>query len=363
MPDREKLELGVLINQAQSLMATARPQDGPQTAGPQPEASQPELRALMCCVTGSDTFVDRLIQGLLPRIQITKLVSGQLNDFLGAMRDYPVIWLEWGDDLAIHLTNREKSALANKRVILRIHRFELFNGKAAMIDYSCVDDLILVCNYMRDMLLKAKPEIARQVKRIHVIPNGVDLEAYRPGAARSGHDIGFVGYLALRKAPMVLMHAFETLHRADPRFRLHIAGKFQDSQIEHACRGFITANELHDKIKFHGWVEDVAAWLHDMDYVISTSLSESQGLGIQETMATGCAPLIYNFPEAESIYPREFLWRNLAELAILARQRRDPEAMRGFIKNNYSLETQLDSLRRMFLGKERVTFADYRFSG
>jgi len=380
-PPPERREMLDLINQARarrglaprdetSCLAQAPAQDlGPYgypappglEEAPTPTPAASAQRLLMCCVTGSDNFVDQLIAGLAPDIQVEKLVSSLSDDFLAAIARHQTIWLEWGLDMAASLTNQGKAHLAGKRVILRIHGYEILSGEAEKIDYSVVSDLVLVGRHMRRFLLAAKPEIARQVPRIHVIPNGVDTGRFRLGERRPGHNLAYLGWINHKKGPMVLMHAFHHLHRREPRFCLHIAGEFNQSHYQPALQGFIEQNGLAGAVKFHGWVRDVPAWLADKHYLISTSLSESQGLGIMEAMATGMMPLIYAFPGAESVYPPELLWRNFDELAELVEREIPPAALRRFVEENYSLDLQVDRTRRMILDQETIDFPGYHW--
>jgi glycosyltransferase involved in cell wall biosynthesis len=170
-------------------------------------------------------------------------------------------------------------------------------------------------------------------------------------------EIAYVGYLNFKKGPMELMYALEALRRRDGRCRLHVAGVFQDLYSETACRHFLAQNHLEEAVRFHGWVQDVPAWLADKNAIICTSLSESQGLGLMEAMAMGVKPLIYNFHTAEHIYPRQWLWNNLDELAQMLHQAHDPQEVRRFVEENYSLDLQVGRLLRMLQGREEVVFA------
>lgn len=320
--------------------------------GPQP--------ILLCCRPGFDNFIDDFIAGLAPDIPFTKLVSDNPREIEAAVRGHQSIWLEWGNDISAAITKELGRRLKGKRVFLRIHHYEVLERVALGIDYRPVTDLIFVCNLMRDLLLRDRPEIRGQVERIHVIPNGVDIERYRLTPRPPGRNLAYIGYLNYKKAPILLMHAFEALRRRDPACRLHVAGSFQDAYNENACHAFLAKNGLTGAVAFHGWVDDIPAWLADKQYLISTSLSESQGMGIMEAMATGCEPLIYNFVGAELIYGRRWLWNNLSELAARLDRQPDPDAARGFVAANYSLAIQLASLRRMILGREAINFAGPR---
>jgi glycosyltransferase involved in cell wall biosynthesis len=331
--------------------AAPPPNDRPQAAGGD--------SLLVCCVTDSDNFVDGFIRGLAPRVRVEKLVSSLSDDFLAGIARHETVWLEWGMDMAAALTNHAKERLRGKRVILRIHHYEVFSGQAEDIDYGPVSDLVFVCRHMRDMLLAKKPEIRDQVERIHVIPNGVDMERFQPAARRPGFNLAYAGWLNYKKGPMVLMHAFEALHREEPRFRLHLAGRINQEFYEPAIQGFLQNNGLGDAVVFYDWVEGMDRWLADQDFIICTSLSESQGMGLMEAMASGVMPLIYNFPGADQIYPRKLLWSNLGELVELTRRQADPADLRAFVEQNYSLDLQVERTRRMLLEKKETVFAGY----
>ncbi|MFH1057312.1 MAG: glycosyltransferase family 4 protein [Pseudomonadota bacterium] len=345
--------------------AKPRPAAGPTTApapapAPAITVSEGPQPILLCCRPGFANFIDEFIAGLAPDIPFTKLVSDNPPEIEAAVRRHQAIWLEWGNDLTAAITKELARHLTGKRVFLRIHHYEVLERVAFNIDYRPVTDLIFVCNLMRELLLRDRPEVAQQVPRIHVIPNGVDIERYRLVDRPPGRNLAYIGYLNYKKAPILLMHAFEALHRRDPACRLHVAGSFQDAYNQNACHAFLAKNGLKDAVTFHGWVDDIQAWLADKQHLLSTSLSESQGMGIMEAMATGCEPLIYSFVGAELIYGRRWLWNNLTELAQRLDRPPDPAAARDFVAANYSLAIQLTSLRRMILGRELISFAGPR---
>ncbi|MFZ5585160.1 MAG: glycosyltransferase [Thermodesulfobacteriota bacterium] len=334
-----------------------RPERAPQPAAP----AGPARPLLLCCAPGTDAFVDGIVSGLAPEHQVEKLVSEQRQDFVDAIRRHDTVWIEWGNELAEFLTKQAGAELMGKRVILRIHAYEVMSGLAQRVDFTRVTDLVFVCAGMRDLLLAARPEVRRQVRRIHVIPNGIDTDRIQLTARRPGFELAYVGYINFKKGPQLLWHALRALHAHEPRCRLHVAGVFQDGYHEIAFRHFLSRNGLEGAVRFHGWVKDIDRWLADKNAILCTSLSESQGLGLMEAMASGVRPLIHNFHTAEGIYPRQFLWNNLDELVELFRQPYDPALGRRFVADNYSLALALARLRRMLAGEDEVVFEGFTF--
>lgn len=314
---------------------------------------------VLCCLKGFDNFVDDLIAAMKPDVEMIKVVSNNMEEYAAALADRDTVWLEWGNQLAEAFTRRTPRLLDGKRVILRIHSYEVLDGLADRIDFTLVDDLVFVAPHIRDILLTRRPDIGSLVKRIHVIPNGVDCGAFAPIEREPGHNVAFLGTVDFKKDPMVLMHAFQSLHRRDARCHLHIGGASGHLRYRVSMPHFVRNNGLEGAVTFHGRVLDVPAWLRPMHFIICTSLMEGHPVGLLEAMATGCRPLIYNWPGAEAFYPREYLWNNHDELRQRMTDGPDPAGVRAFVQSNYSVSRQAEAVKRMLLDGTTEVFPGF----
>lgn len=311
------------------------------------------LRVLLLCAPEMDNFVDDFIAALRPEIEITKLVGNHKGEIERAVSQFEVIWLEWGNELAQAVTYGMAAALKHKRVICRIHSYEVLNGLADEIFYPALTDLIFVTDYMRRILQDRKPE-AGQVPRVHIIPNGVNMQRFAFRKNRPGPNLAYVGGIGYKKDPTLLLHAFWRLHQTRPVYKLHLAGLFEEMRYAYSLKNFIDNNQLASAVFFNGWQKDVAGWLQDKHFIVSSSLMETQQMGIMEAMAMGIKPLIYYWPWAATIYPRDLLWANLDEFVGKVNGPYHSEKYRQFVQDNYSLELQCDRLRRMLLRGETI---------
>ena len=291
---------------------------------------------------GLENFVAPVAEELAKRgHQTTVMAEPNDQKLVDAVLDNEIIWIEWGNELARNLTT-DMALLNQRNVILRLHSYEAFMPWIHYINWDRVDHLIFVAKHIKDLVLEQVPKIEKMVGGIHVIPNGVDLDKFPFVDRPRGKKIAYIGYLNYKKGPMLLLHAFHRLTKIDKEFKLYIAGKFQEPRYELYFKQFIEELDLQDKVIFNGWITDMNAWLKDKNFVVSSSLLESQGMGIMEAMATGCKPLIHNFYGATNVYPRQYLWTTIDEFVGMAREKVIPASYRSFVENSYSINKQMD---------------------
>jgi glycosyltransferase involved in cell wall biosynthesis/SAM-dependent methyltransferase len=323
-------------------------------------------RVLLCCLPNLDNFVDDWIQALGQRIRITKLVSERIEDFLNALPAYDVIWLEWGNQLAEALTRHGSGVLKNKRVICRIHSYEVLDGLADRLDYSVIDDLVFVAPHIRDILLHRRPEIKEKGTRIHVIPNGVDLNRFEFSDRPSGFNLAYLGSINYKKGPMLLLHAFWHLVQRDRRYHLHLGGNYQDLRYRLYFEQMIEALNLAPNIHMDGWVRDVPVWLRNKHFIVCTSVLEGHPVSVLEAMACGLKPVIHTFVGAKALYPEKYLWNSIPDFVNrITMDDYRPEEYRAYVERGFSLHDQAESFWRILqpVAQEKKDFRSERMSG
>jgi len=101
--------------------------------------------------------------------------------------------------------------------------------------------------------------------------------------------------------------------------------------------------------KKYGWVDDIAKWWDNKNYLLSTSIHEGHPYNILEAMERGIKPVIHDFDGAEELYEEEFLLNNIDEAVEKIRTGSyDSACYREYIKNKkWTLENQVDEFKSL----------------
>ena len=134
---------------------------------------------------------------------------------------------------------------------------------------------------------------------VTVIPTGVSsgtmidrAEArMNLGAAANERILLYVGRIAQEKNLGTLFEAVALAFRDDPRLRLWLVG---DGPFREEARAMVRALGIGDRVKFVGFVsrEEVDPYYAAADLFVFTSVTETQGLVVQEAMAFGLPAIV-----------------------------------------------------------------------
>lgn len=299
-------------------------------------------RLAVFCRTGAHFLTD-VIDHLKRTHEIRMFEGAVVGEMADLMKWCDIAWFEWCDDAVVKASELPKQC----RMVCRLHSFEAFGDMPSRVAWENVDALIFVAPHIREIVAARVPDLTRRVP-VHVIHNGVNVDRFAFHDRKRGYDLASVGYINHKKNPSLLLQCLRALVDEEPRFRLHVAGTHQEQRFQLYMDYMIQEMALTDHVVFHGWVEDVNAWLADKHYLVSTSVFESFGYGIAEAMATGIRPLIHNFPGARRLFPEHLLFNTVGEMVRMAMDDDyRPADYRRFIQDNYHLGFQLKGIERV----------------
>lgn len=291
---------------------------------------------------GMDNFTDDIINCLNDIYEVKKIIVTEYNQIDEGMEWADICWFEWCDELIIYGSNHRLAP--HKKIICRLHRYEIFTDYPLKVEWSNVDKLIVVTEHIKRFFFAVMPKLNASLD-IVTIENGVNLDKYSFKERKKGFNIACVGYIHSRKNPVLLLQILNKLVKIDSRYKLYIAGQFQDPLIELYWNYQILEMGLKDNIIFDGWQNDIEKWLDDKNYLLSTSIHESFGYGIAEAMACGIKPVIHNFILAHEIWDRKYLFNGIDDAVdIITSGEYASREYRGYIEERYSLKKQLNCI-------------------
>jgi glycosyltransferase involved in cell wall biosynthesis len=157
------------------------------------------------------------------------------------------------------------------------------------------DALIAVSEHTRRELIEL---LDIESEKIHVVHEGVDLDAFRPVARRLLDDpyVLYVGKEQPRKNLATLFRAFARLQQRRPGLKLVKVGApggpeapFREQTLAHACEHRVLSQIVFAERVSH---DELVAWYSGAVCLVQPSLHEGFGLTPLEAMACGCPVLV-----------------------------------------------------------------------
>ncbi len=174
-----------------------------------------------------------------------------------------------------------------------------------------------------DCIIAVSAEMGRHVRslglrsRVEVIPNGVDLQRFRPaadgdpqrrllreslGLTESSTLISTVGSVIPRKGADLLLEAWATLAHQFPDAHLVIVGtRYQPGysekgEFEQKIVALLAASGAAGRVHFPGYVKDIENYLRASDLFVFLPLKEGMPNVVLEAMASAVPVILTPFP-------------------------------------------------------------------
>ena len=294
------------------------------------------------CLPGLQSFLGDIVDFLKSKHDVRTCYSNNKQEIASAIRWSDLVWLEWANEIAVYIT-RNIPELSKKKVICRLHSYEAFSDYPKQMDWTLIDTLVVVADHIKNIVLVLTPEIRKA--SIHVIPNGINLDAWKFAERKPGYNIAYVGSINGNKGSILLPHLLKAVCDRDSKYRLHIAGEIQDFRYVFYFKQMLKEFGLIDDFIMCGKIDNVNAWLEDKNYIVSTSPLESQQLSLCEAMAKGIKPVIHNFVGARSLYPDKYIFNSIQDAAnMICDQTYNSASYRQYIEERYNMHDKLDKI-------------------
>lgn len=309
---------------------------------------------LRLVVAGHDLkFMDRIMNYLSNdyEIRVDKWSGHNTHDEKFSreiLRWGDLIWCEWLLGSAVWYS---RNSLADQRLVIRAHRSELVVDYGAELDLQKVRRIIGIAPHCIGDF-SDRFDIPREL--FSFIPNAYDTDGYDVGKAVDRmFNLAIVGIVPRLKRFDRAVDLLASLRDRDTRYNLTVYGK-KHSELEwlmrdplelayfEALETDVRERNLTEAINYVGWA-NLKTDLANVGICLSLSDYEGSHVSPAEIFCAGGVALYYNWRGADTLYPREFVFDNMADLEseILALQ--DPSYFasqsnlgRQFLRESYS---------------------------
>ena len=269
-----------------------------------------------------------------------------------------LVWVEWAGKWC-NLIGRLAVACPT---VCRVHRGEIYEPRRITAhNWSSYDLVFFVSAHMQDSFRRymAERSLPRETR---VLYNGIDLDGFPFKTRAAGFNIAAVASMTFRKNAFMMAELMCMLVKRDARYNLRIVGPVDEGDCLEAFLSQCERSGLRDHVRYEGAIPHgrVSAWLEDKQYILSTSVHEGHPVALNEAMACGIKPVIYEYPGAREVFPAPVLYRHLDEAeAMICSAEYDSNAYRHWVASQFSIETQCNIIEEE-LG--RLMDAPYRHS-
>jgi glycosyltransferase involved in cell wall biosynthesis len=229
----------------------------------------------------------------------------------GVPADVDTVFCEWCCGNAVWHSNNKRPGT---KLIVRLHRFEAFRDFPTLVNWDNVDALIVVSDHFRDLMVTRH---GVDPARIHVLPQYIDWNGLqRPKLPEARFTLGLVGINPFEhKRFDRALDFFAALRARDNRFRLAVRSSMpweiqwvwdrQDdtrSQFEAVFARIYGDSDLAATVRFDPAGPDMEEWYRGIGTILSSSDSEGCHTSVIEGMASGCLPVVHDWPGARSLF-------------------------------------------------------------
>lgn len=239
---------------------------------------------------------------------------------------------EWGRPNNVWI---QRHARADKRLIVRVHRYEVTTKFPFAIDLDRYDSAVVIVPWVGRALVQ---NFGWPQDKLVYIPNYVNTSHFRreklPGAE---FTLGIVGITPDLKRLDLALDLLAALRSEDLRYTLRVRGALPPQHIHWSTNPAISEQwetvlfrlrvdpMLRGAVHFDAPGRDMAAWFEQIGVVLSTSDLEGSHVALAEGMASGALPISRPWPGIRTLWPAECVHETLESAVDQVLRSRDRE--------------------------------------
>lgn len=293
-----------------------------------------------------NSFVDDIVEELSLEYEIRFVKVKDLREIDQGMKWADLCWFEWCDELIGY--GSKLDIARNKKIICRIHGYEVYTDFIRDVEWKYVDELIIVAPHIRRIFEERTQDKDKGKLKIDTVFCGVNVEKYPLNVKKKGFNLGYLGYINFKKNLPLTLDIFKKLHDLDSRYKLYLAGEFQDGRTLGYIKYFIREHNLTNHFFFDGWqtYEQKVQWFKKINYMVISSIDEGLCYAAAEGMCSGIKPILHNCEGIKDHYDSKYIFSSVDEaITMIQSSQYDSLEYRNFVKEKYDLRLEYQHLR------------------
>ncbi|HEX6688021.1 MAG TPA: glycosyltransferase [Solirubrobacterales bacterium] len=242
-----------------------------------------------------------------------------------------VVLCEWCLGNAVWYSRNKRPG---QRLVVRFHRMELGTPYPRELALDRVDAMVFVARHVLEQACERFGWDAAD-PRFYVVANGVEPEAlHREKLPGARFTLATIGYVPRLKRLDRALDVLDLLRTRDDRYRLLVkgrapweyewmAGRAEERRyFADLLRRVERSPNLRRAVSFEPFGDDIATFLCQAGWILSTSEVEGHSLALAEGMTSGATPVVIERPGAREQYEAHWVHADAgaAAQAILAAQ-------------------------------------------
>lgn len=295
---------------------------------------------------GMNNFFEDIIVSLEGEYWTRKISVMDITQLEKGMEWADICWFEWCDELIIYASKTELAKY--KKIICRIHGYEVYTNNINKVNWDNIDKLIIVAPHVKRIFMENIQYIPRvDIKLIYC---GVNVDKYPFKKRTRGFNLGYLGYINFKKNIPHTLEIFKKLYNIDRRYKLYLAGAFQDARTLSYFKYFVKEYKLEEAVIFEGWKDysQKLEFLDKLNYLVISSIDEGLCYAAAEAMCSGIKPILHNCEGIKDHYDTKYIFNSVDEaVEMILNDEYDSEEYRDFIEKHYSSVIEIGEVRKV----------------
>ena len=263
-------------------------------------------------------------------LDISVLYNPPVSKTLKGMTAYASELVGWADVVFVEWATAEAAWFVDlipesKKIVVRLHSYELLNPYPLLFDWGKVDDLICVSKHNLARVSEVLHPQSYGCKT-HVLGNLLEVSQYlKPKKSSASKTLGLVGYGRRVKRPDLALDLLAELLKNDEAWKLSLVGAEPSHRLEKSYFEdfFVRATPYIEqgKIVINSWTDSLSSWLQDIGVILSCSDREGTHEACREGISSGSIGVIRQWPWSRNyggnkdLFPDSYHWNDVSEAA------------------------------------------------